>query len=269
MRKTNKRRKKLTRTAALLLIAAGLATSIFFITRIVLTEMEYRKGDAAYDALAELVQGEPDESPVLSDPAAESESESETDGSEIPEVDLDVAREVNSDIAAWLYCPDTVIDYPVCHGDDNAYYLTHLADGTYNSNGCLFIDCSNAGDFTDDNTIIYGHHMDSGKMFASLIKYADQSYYDAHPIMCLTIGDEQYELEIFSGYVTTVDSGAYVISCGTEHAFAKWLREIVGKSDFTPHAMTLGMKDRIVTLSTCAYDFQNARYVVHGRLVKM
>ena len=48
---------------------------------------------------------------------------------------FNLARQLNNNITAWLSCPDTVIDYPVCHGDDNSYYLTHLVDGTYNCNG--------------------------------------------------------------------------------------------------------------------------------------
>ena len=94
----------------------------------------------------------------------------------------------------------------------------------------VFIDYENVEDFSDDNTIIYGHHMASRKMFASLIKYADQSYYEDHPVMNLTVGDQQYQLEIFSGYVTTADSSTYRINCGSKH------------------------------------NFEDARYVVHGRI---
>lgn len=274
----NKRKSCRTRAVALTLLAAGMVTAAFFIRKIILTEQEYAEGDASYDALAKLIQEEPDESPASSDAEvsdADSENQSEntidSDGGEnaIPGIDLDAAQSVNDDIVAWLYCPDTVIDYPVCYGDNNSYYLTHLADGTYNRNGCLFIDCKDSGDFTDDNTIIYGHHMASGKMFASLIKYADQGYYDAHPVMYLTTEDATYKVELFSGYVTDTGSSAYTINCGTRHEFAEWLREISGKSDFRPNGITISTEDHIVTLSTCAYEFQNARYVVHGRLVRL
>ena len=271
MRKRSKR--LLIRCAAVCLILGGLGTAAYFGWQAYMTQQEYEEGDAAYEDLADLVKAdeEPGESPASSDPeagAAEEDKDAENVDA-VPEVDLSAAQAVNSDIVAWLYCPDTVIDYPVCQGEDNSYYLMHLADGTYNRNGCLFIDCGNAGDFSDDNTVIYGHHMASGKMFASLIKYADQSYYDAHPVMYLTVEDQQYEVELFAGYVTTMDSSAYTLNCGTRHEFAEWLREVSGKSDFTPHQMTLGTEDRIVTFSTCAYNFQNARYVVHGRLVEM
>lgn len=182
------------------------------------------------------------------------------------DINLDLAKQLNSDITAWLYCPDTVIDYPVCHGDDNSYYLTHLADGTYNRNGCLFVDCKNSSDFSDNNTIIYGHHMASGKMFASLIKYKDQDYYEEHPIIYLTTEEGNYKIELFSGYVTEIGSSAYTMNFCTAKERTEWLKEISNKSDFTANAMTISSKDRIITLSTCAYDFQNARYVVHGKL---
>ena len=248
------------RVAAVCLMLSGLGTAAVFGWKAYSMQQEYEIGDEAYDKFADLVKAEeePEEGPAFS------EAE-ETEGT-APTVDLEAAQEVNSDIVAWLNSPDTVIDYPVCQGEDNSYYLFHLADGTYNRNGCLFIDCENRKDFTDDNTIIYGHHMASGKMFASLTKYAEQSYYDAHPVMYLTVGEKPYKLELFSGYVTTADSSAYRITCGSEHDFAGWIRELIKKSDFKASAMTIHTTDRIVTLSTCAYDFQNARYVVHGRL---
>lgn len=248
------------RVAAVCLMLSGLGTAAVFGWKAYSMQQEYEIGDEAYDKFADLVKAEeePEEGP------ASSEAE-ETEGA-VPTVDLEAAQEVNSDIVAWLNSPDTVIDYPVCQGEDNAYYLTHLADGTYNRNGCLFMDCGNAKDFSDDNTIIYGHHMASGKMFASLVRYADQSYYDAHPDMYLTAGDQKYEIEIFSGYATTADSSAYMINCGSKKEFVGWLKEICGKSDFKADAMEISTSDRIVTLSTCAYDFQDARYVVHGRL---
>ncbi|MCD7737752.1 MAG: class B sortase [Lachnospiraceae bacterium] len=152
--------------------------------------------------------------------------------------------------------------------EDNEFYLSHLADGTSNSNGCLFIDCRNSEGFSDENTIIYVHHMASGKMFASLIRYVEQEYYEAHPVMYLSVEGKTYPLELFAGYTTTEDSSAYRMQFDTSHEFAEWLREISAKSDFTAN-IRLTTENRIVTLSTCAYSFENARYVVHGRLVEL
>ena len=266
---------KLVRIVAALAAIACLGTAAYFAGLIWSTEREYQKGDDSYDALAKLVKEDSGESPDSSgsdgsnnedgDVAGSATSEN-TDEESTQDINLDLAKQLNSDITAWLYCQDTVIDYPVCHGDDNSYYLTHLADGTYNRNGCLFVDCKNSSDFSDDNTVIYGHHMASGKMFASLIKYKDQDYYEEHPVMYLTTEEGTYKIELFSGYVTEIGSSAYTMNFGTAKERAEWLKEISNKSDFTANAMTISSKDRIITLSTCAYDFQNARYVVHGKI---
>ena len=266
---------KLVRIVAALAAIVCLGIAAYFTGLIWSTEREYQKGDDSYDTLAKLVKEDLGESPDPSGSdgsnnedgdAADSAASENTGEESTQDINLELAKQLNSDITAWLYCPDTVIDYPVCHGDDNSYYLTHLADGTYNRNGCLFVDYKNSSDFSDDNTIIYGHHMASGKMFASLIKYKDQDYYEDHPIMYLTTEEGNYKIELFSGYVTEIGSSAYTMNFGTAKERTEWLKEISNKSDFTANAMTISSKDRIITLSTCAYDFQNARYVVHGKL---
>ena len=94
----------------------------------------------------------------------------------LPAVDFESLRESGPDIIGWLNLPDTVINYPVTQTDDNEYYLHHLYDGTYNKVGCLFADYENKADFSDRNTIIYGHNMRDGSMFAVLNEYDEQSY---------------------------------------------------------------------------------------------
>ena len=74
-------------------------------------------------------------------------------------VDFERLQEENKDIIAWLYCPDTEINYPVVQSKDNEYYLRRLLDGTWNIAGTLFMDYRNAADCSDLHTIIYGHNM--------------------------------------------------------------------------------------------------------------
>lgn len=190
----------------------------------------------------------------------------EADYEPVQEVDMDYLRSVNSDIVGWLYCPGTVINYPVVQGTDNTYYLSHLADGSENRNGCLFVDCDNSADLSDENTIIYGHHMQSGAMFASLVKYADQSYYEEHPYMYLDVGDDQYLVEVFAGYDAAVDDDAYCRTFACEEDFVEWLDQVKAKSDFSAD-VEVAVGDHIVTFSTCSYVFEDARYVVHGKLL--
>lgn len=275
--------KHLKTTAIVLLTVICLGTAAFFIWKIADQAMEYKRGDDVYERMIEQAEdkGDPGESPDSSGPVGserpadpvKSEQSDETSGDlpsegedSMPDINFDSLGEISGNIRAWLYLPDTVINYPVAQAENNSYYLYHLADGSRNANGCLFIDCKNRDDFSDPNTIIYGHHMNSGKMFASLVKYADQSYFEEHPVFFLATEQGKYRLEIFSAYTTTYDSPAYTLKFATEKEHADWLQEIREKSAIhKPVAVT--ENDRIVTLSTCAYSFHNARFVVHAKLV--
>ena len=186
----------------------------------------------------------------------------------LPEINFRALQEVNPDVIGWIYSPDTTINYPVVQGDDNAYYLKHLADRTENRNGCPFLDVQNRPDFTDDNSVIYGHHMQNGTMFAGISWYEDQSYYDEHPVMYLMTPSATYRIELFSGYITTMDSSAYMQNFGSVREHTDWLKEVSGRSDFRAN-LEISAYDRVITLSTCAYQFENARYVLHGKLVKL
>ncbi len=265
---------KVTRWLAAILACICLGTAVYAAGYIRRQCREYEKGSEVYEEIAEAVVIPKAEDPVETpDPSLSEMSETESEETEeksepILEIDFSTLQETNPEIIAWLYCPDTEINYPVAQGTDNSYYLTHLADGTYNRNGCLFVDCQNASDFSDDNTIIYGHHMKSGKMFAGLINYKSQEYFEQHPVVYLITPEHQYEIRLFAGYTAEVNSDSYYLQLGDSHSLAEWMREAATRSDFKA-AMQLTTKDRIVTLSTCAYDFQNARYVVHGKLVEI
>ena len=179
-------------------------------------------------------------------------------------INFDVLKSISKDAAAWLYCPDTLIDYPVMKAKDYSYYLTHLPDGKYNANGSLFIDYNNASDFSDSLTVIYGHNMKSKAMFGSLTEYKMQGYYEKHPYMYLFTEQKSYRIELMYGCVTDAGQwreqgfmfaeniGKFMAYAAQNTTFASDVKYIEG--------------DRIVVLSTCSYEFNNARYVVIGIL---
>lgn len=184
-----------------------------------------------------------------------------------PEVDFTALREVNPNTVAWLTCEDTAIHYPVVQGEDNDYYLTHLPDGSYNSGGSLFLDCRVASDFSDTHSIIYGHYMKNGTMFAALAGYKEQKFYDQHPRMLLVTPEGRFVVELFSGYVASVKEEAWKLDFSSPEEWERWLAETAERSGFHSQVQP-SPQDKILTLSTCSYEFENARFVLHGILKK-
>ena len=183
------------------------------------------------------------------------------------QVDFEVLAETNGDIIGWLYSEDTPINLPVVQSSDNERYLRRLVDGSWNSSGALFADYRNAGDFSDPNTVIYGHNMKNGKMFGTLPNYKRQAYYDEHPQMWLLTPDRNYKVELVAGYVTPTTSDVYSFDQSEEAVLAA-VRQAIEKSTFTADAET-AQGDRFLTLSTCSYEYDNARYVLIGRLIAL
>ena len=193
--------------------------------------------------------------------------EAEDKGMEIPEsIDFDSLHEISGDAVAWLFSPGTKINYVIAQAKDNDYYLHRLLDGTTASGGTLFEDYRCSADLKDWNTLVYGHHMKNGSMFAGLMDYRDPAYYEEHPVMYLYIPGKRYKLELIAGYTTTVDDMIFSIPA-TKEGRDKILHHASRVSSFIS-GITADAKDKLVTLSTCSYAYDDARYVVIGRIVE-
>ena len=154
------------------------------------------------------------------------------------------SRETNPDIVAWIYIEGTKINYPIVQGEDNRYYLKHLFSGEWNGSGCIFLDFRNDASFADRHSIIYGHHMKNGTMFTDIDKYKKQEFFDEHPV---APRDDAWEI----GF--------------TEAEFEVWLQNAADRSCFTSE-IAPNISAHILTLSTCSYEFDDARFVLVGAL---
>ena len=172
---------------------------------------------------------------------------------------------INDDCVAWICIEGTAVNYPVVQGSDNSYYLKHLFNGKWNSAGCIFLDSRVSGAISDRHSIIYGHHMKDGTMFSGLTKYKKQAYYEEHPEGLLITPDCTYRIKFFAGYVTSVEDPSWKIGFESDAEFETWIKEAQNRSWFTS-PLSPAVTDRILTLSTCSYEFDNARYVLHGIL---
>lgn len=238
----------------LLVILALLAGWMIFVPI-----LEYRQGEELYQS-------------IVDDYVLEGISEDESKQSILDQMGIspnfDALKELNPEVVGWIYLPDTDINYPVTQTDNNDYYLSHLVDGTSNKNGTIFVDHQNSADFSDENTVLYGHHMKSGAMFASIMKYQGQSYYEKHPRGYIITENHAYLVEFFSGFTVRADSEVYALTFSDSETHTSWIKQCFESSDFS---CDIGLKenDKTVTLSTCAYSFEEARYVLIGKITEL
>lgn len=182
-----------------------------------------------------------------------------------PTIDFDALLSINPDCVGWIHIPDTGISYPVVQGSDNSHYLKHLFDGKWNSGGSIFMDCRVNASLSDQHSIIYGHHMKNGTMFSGLTKYKKQAYYEEHPEGLLITPERTYRIEFFAGYVAGVDEAAWKIGFQSDEEYEAWIKETKDKS-WIECPLSPAVTDKILTLSTCSYEFDNARFVLIGVL---
>ena len=191
-----------------------------------------------------------------------SDEEEKEQGKNLPfTVDFTVLKQENKDIVGWIYSKDSPINYPVLQSDNNEYYLRRLINGKYNTSGSIFIDYRNNANFTDNNTILYGHNMRIDTMFGTLQKYRNQEYYEKHKIMYLFTPEKNYIVKLFAGFTENANSSIYNLTGLNQTE----INELIEKSDFNTE-LTVTEENRIITLSTCAYEYDEARYIVMGIL---
>ena len=183
------------------------------------------------------------------------------------EFDFDTLLEINDDFIGWLYVGGTNINHPIVQGDDNEFYLTTTFSGNNNPAGAIFMDMRNSSDFSDNQTIIYGHNMLDGTMFHDLTRFQEQSFFNRYSTFTIYTSSGSRKYEIFSAYVISAYTDTYHMALANGEAFASYLEYITElsmiKTGITPTAT-----DKIVSLSTCEYQFEHARMIVHGRLIE-
>ena len=183
--------------------------------------------------------------------------------------------QINEDVAGWLSIPGTSLDYPVVQGDDNLYYHRLSFEGDYSLYGVPFVDCNVDLQAPSKNTIIYGHNIkNDDQMFNSLIHYWNTSYFIENPVINFhtVYGERQYK--IFAAFVANVNPehgevfnyhtfiDANDLSDIQEFIYNVQVRSVLNTGvDVLP-------SDELLTLSTCTYEFENARFVVVARRLR-
>ena len=117
-------------------------------------------------------------------------------------VDFNQLKSINEDIVGWIHIPNTNIDYALLKGKTNDTYIHTNYEKKYSFAGSIFLDEDNNSSLTDSNTIIYGHNMKNGSMFANIKKFTDQDYFNNHPEVYIYLPDGS--INVYSVYSTKI-----------------------------------------------------------------
>lgn len=173
--------------------------------------------------------------------------------------DFEKLKSINSDFIGWLTLPGTIIDYPVVQSHDNKDYLSLKFDKTWGGAGTLFADCRTQTPFHDRNTIIYGHHMRDGSMFHDLDLFKNQSYAYKHPEFKLYTPSKDYTAKVYAFISTDENSDIY-----TPYADESYIELINKLASYT--IGSIDKDDKLLVLSTCAYEYDGNRHLVICKL---
>ena len=202
---------------------------------------------------------------------AQEESDSAIAGVDIPQKQLDwnELAKVNPDIYAWIYIPGTQVDYPVLqHPTDNTYYLNYNMNGTRGYPGCIYTEKENSKDFTDFNTIMYGHNMRNKTMFETLHYYEDKAFFVNNPYVYVYRGDRVLVYEIFAAYIAGNEHILYSYDFQTQEGRQNYVDQIEkGTSGNLRDDVEVTADSHILTLSTCISGKAKNRYLVQAVLL--
>ena len=177
------------------------------------------------------------------------------------------AQVINPDVYAWIWIPGTSIDYPILQSEteEDTYYLNHTIEKKEGLPGTIYTEKYNAKDFSDPVTVVYGHNMKNGSMFAGLHQYEDRTFFDANPYVYIYMPDQTLRYHIFSA-VTFDDRyllGSYNFNSPLD--FGEFLDEVRGNINGNVNIDIPVLQDTgILTLSTCIADSPNERLLVNA-----
>ncbi|MCL2365457.1 MAG: class B sortase [Oscillospiraceae bacterium] len=198
-------------------------------------------------------------------PNAVSTSQAVSISQEVNQSIVDLQAAV-SDVVGWLTVPNTMIDYPFLQGADNYQYLHLDLNHGRSAAGSVFMDVRNHIDFSDFHSILYGHNMRSGSMFGSLQRFNDQAFFDLNKTGHIFLAHRTYEIEFMAFAVVAPDDAMMYNPMIVDETDKLAFLDYVASTARYYRDIGITVHDRMVTLSTCNYEFDDARMVLIGRL---
>ena len=181
-------------------------------------------------------------------------------------VDFEELMKINPDTVGWIrfYPEPSQINYPIVQGEDNERYLHETFSANENTLGAIFLNVDNSADYSDKNTIIYGHRMRDGSMFRHLRDYEDESFWKDNPYFYIYTPDgKEITYHIYSYAVVNAVSDTYLTEFGDDESYQEFLDMTMETSEYDT-GVEVDAEDTIVTLSTCTSASDENRIVVRG-----
>ena len=173
---------------------------------------------------------------------------------------------LNAEVFSWLTVYGTNIDYPVTQGQDNMKYVNTNAEGLYSLSGAIFLDTENSKDFSDFNSILYGHHMAKKAMFGEIGEFSDREMFDTHKYGNLYFDGKDHGIEFFAFLHTDAYDNAVFSANVDEDRRQSYYDDLMAKTMYK-RDIEITTRDNIVLLSTCSSDSTNGRDILIGRIV--
>lgn len=245
-----------------ILISAGMVFAVIIIIygiwHLVDTKGQYEEAVREYDKLQASV--------VDANVTVPEEKENVPDEKIVPPitVNMEELKNQNPDTIGWIYYPVLGINYPIMQDKDNKYYITHTYQGEKNAAGSIFLDMNASSDFSDDNSLIYGHNMKNGAMFGSLKNIRNTEIVKNNPYIWIFIDNIAFRYQIFSWHDAKVTDESFQTIFDTSEDKQEYLDYIERIAEYKL-GVSIEKEDKIITLSTCTSD-SSVRFLVHGVL---
>ena len=259
MKKQQKRKKSIVDYLLTLVMVVAFGVFVYAGYNLLVIQSEYKEGEETYEQLQAYVQETNEEKEITKTEDEILTPGIETAGSLEAElalkapitVDFLQLKEVNEDIVGWIYLEAIPsISYPIVQGEDNDYYLKHTVEGKRNSSASIFIDYRNMSDFSQANTIVYGHNMKNQSMFGLLKQYKKAETCASSPYIWILTPQGEYRYEIFS--VREVGDRDDVYShLDFQAEELKAYMEQMQSHSIVPFTHTFDGTEKMITLSTC------------------
>lgn len=183
-------------------------------------------------------------------------------------IDFAALWEINEDVYAWIRVAGTDIDYPILqHPSDDTKYLNYNIDGSYGLPGCIYTEKMNTKDWSDPNTVLYGHNMKNGTMFAKLHEFRKLDFFADNRDITIFMPDGEIYYQIFAAYIYDDRHLMYSFDFNNPDVYAAYLESIYNIRDMTANIdkeMVITNDDQIITLATCVSGQDDKRLLVQA-----